>query len=194
MQHRPVSSTHLDVYKRPGIISLVYGVLRIISYFRNKSLSPFFAGELFLGIVLVAIGLFSFLNPGGIFAVLPIVLGILVLVEGISKLQRGLMLKNYGYQRWVAATVVAGCIIALGILLIFNPFNALVITMRVLGIVLAADGMAGLWVNFIIKRYYQSVSYTHLDVYKRQGYTRRRESRPAKRHWRCRGYRRRCFG
>mgnify|MGYP000834549201 CR=1 FL=1 len=78
-----------------------------------------------------------------------------VLVEGISKLQRGLMLKNYGYQRWVAATVVAGCIIALGILLIFNPFNALVITMRVLGIVLAADGMAGLWVNFIIKRYYQ---------------------------------------
>ena len=67
-----------------GIISLVYGVLRIISYFRNKSLSPFFAGELFLGIVLVAIGLFSFLNPGGIFAVLPIVLGILVLVEGIS--------------------------------------------------------------------------------------------------------------
>lgn len=72
-----------------GIISLVYGVLRIISYFRNKSLSPFFAGELFLGIVLVAIGLFSFLNPGGIFAVLPIVLGILVLVEGISKLQRG---------------------------------------------------------------------------------------------------------
>ena len=129
-----------------GIISLVYGVLRIISYFRNKSLSPFFAGELFLGIVLVAIGLFSFL---------PIVLGILVLVEGISKLQRGLMLKNYGYQRWVAATVVAGCIIALGILLIFNPFNALVITMRVLGIVLAADGIAGLWVNFIIKRYYQ---------------------------------------
>ena len=95
------------------------------------------------------------LNPGGIFAVLPIVLGILVLVEGISKLQRGLMLKNYGYQRWVAATVVAGCIIALGILLIFNPFNALDITMRVLGIVLAADGMAGLWVNFIIKRYYQ---------------------------------------
>ena len=77
-----------------GIISLVYGVLRIISYFRNKSLSPFFAGELFLGIVLVAIGLFSFLNPGGIFAVLPIVLGILVLVEGISKLKRGLMPKN----------------------------------------------------------------------------------------------------
>ena len=106
-------------------------------------------------VLLVAIGLFSFLNPGGIFAVLPIVLGILVLVEGISKLQRGLMLKNYGYQRWVAATVVAGCIIALGILLIFNPFNALVITMRVLGIVLAADGIAGLWVNFIIKRYYQ---------------------------------------
>ena len=72
-----------------GIISLVYGVLRIISYFRNKSLSPFFAGELFLGIVLVAIGLFSFLNPGGIFAVLPIVLGILVLVGASPSCKEG---------------------------------------------------------------------------------------------------------
>ena len=138
-----------------GIVSLVYGVVRIVDYFKNRDISPFFAGELILGVVLGGIGLFSFLNPGGIFAILPIIFGILVLVEGISKLQRGLMLKNYGYQRWVAATVVAGCIIALGILLIFNPFNALVITMRVLGIVLAADGIAGLWVNFIIKRYYQ---------------------------------------
>lgn len=86
---------------------------------------------------------------------LPIVLGILVLVEGILQAQRGLMLKNSRLSALGGSHGGAGCIIALGILLIFNPFNALVITMRVLGIVLAADGIAGLWVNFIIKRYYQ---------------------------------------
>ena len=67
-----------------GIVSLVYGVVRIVDYFKNRDISPFFAGELILGVVLVGIGLFSFLNPGGIFAILPIIFGILVLVEGIS--------------------------------------------------------------------------------------------------------------
>lgn len=85
-----------------GIVSLVYGVVRIVDYFKNRDISPFFAGELILGVVLVGIGLFSFLNPGGIFAILPIIFGILVLVEGISKLQRALMLRRYGYPRWVA--------------------------------------------------------------------------------------------
>ena len=129
-----------------GIVSLVYGVVRIVDY------SPFFAGELILGVVLVGIGLFSFLNPGGIFAILPIIFGILVLVEGISKLQRALMLRRYGYPRWVAALVLAIAIMVLGVVLVLNPFGALVITVRVLGAVILVDGLTGLWVSLILKK------------------------------------------
>ena len=119
-----------------GIVSLVYGVVRIVDYFKNRDISPFFAGELILGVVLVGIGLFSFLNPGGIFAILPVIFGILVLVEGISKLQRALMLRRYGYPRWVAALVLAIAIMVLGVVLVLNPFGALVMTVRVLGAVI----------------------------------------------------------
>ena len=134
-----------------GIVSLVYGIVRIVDYFKNRDISPFFAGELILGVVLVGIGLFSFLNPGGIFAILPIIFGILVLVEGISKLQRALMLRRYGYPRWVAALVLAIAIMVLGVVLVLNPFGALVMTVRVLGAVILVDGLTGLWVSLILK-------------------------------------------
>ena len=104
------------------------------------------------GVVLVGIGLFSFLNPGGIFAILPIIFGILVLVEGISKLQRALMLRRYGYPRWVAALVLAIAIMVLGVVLVLNPFGALVMTVRVLGAVILVDGLTGLWVSLILKK------------------------------------------
>lgn len=121
-------------------------ILRIVIF------PPFFAGELILGVVLVGIGLFSFLNPGGIFAILPIIFGILVLVEGISKLQRALMLRRYGYPRWVAALVLAIAIMVLGVVLVLNPFGALVMTVRVLGAVILVDGLTGLWVSLILKK------------------------------------------
>ncbi len=132
--------------------ALVYGIVRIVDYFKNRDISPFFAGELILGVVLVGIGLFSFLNPGGLFAILPFIFGILVLVEGISKLQRALMLRRYGYPRWVAALVLAIAIMVLGVVLVLNPFGALVMTVRVLGAVILVDGLTGLWVSLILKK------------------------------------------
>ena len=60
-----------------GAVALIYGILKIVSYFRNREYSPLFTWELILGIILVGIGIFSFTNPGGIFAILPIILGVL---------------------------------------------------------------------------------------------------------------------
>ncbi len=135
-----------------GAISLVYGVMKIVSFFRNRGVSFLFVGELILGIVLLGIGIFSFTNPGGIFAFLPILLGIIVLIEGISKIQRGIVLKRYNYSRWVAALLIGVCIAVLGMVLIFNPFGALVVTVRILGVILMVDGVTGIWFGWILNR------------------------------------------
>lgn len=105
------------------------------------------------GIILVGIGIFSFTNPGGHFAILPIILGVLVLIEGISKAQRAMMLQKYGYPKWQAALLAAVLIALLGVLLILNPFGALVITVRVLGGVILVDGIMGIWVGLTMKKF-----------------------------------------
>ena len=135
-----------------GILSLIYGLMKVISYLRNRELSAFFIGELVLGIFLLGIGLFCLMNPGGIFALLPIVLGILVLVEGISKVQRAWMLRRYAYPKWIGAMVTGILIAVLGAVLIFNPFGALVVTVRIMGVLLIADGITGAWFNVVFNR------------------------------------------
>lgn len=42
-----------------GAVALIYGILKIVSYFRNREYSPLFTWELILGIILVGIGIFS---------------------------------------------------------------------------------------------------------------------------------------
>ena len=127
-----------------GAVALIYGILKIVSYFRNREYSPLFTWELILGIILVGIG---------IFAILPIILGVLVLIEGISKAQRAMMLQKYGYPKWQAALLAAVLIALLGVLLILNPFGALVITVRVLGGVILVDGIMGIWVGLTMKKF-----------------------------------------
>lgn len=136
-----------------GAISIIYGIMKVVSYLQNRSVSFYYTGELLLGIILVGIGIFCFTNPGGIFAVLPIILGILVLIEGVSKIQRALMLKNCDYPRWGMAMVLGAAITGLGLLLVINPFGALVVTVRILGVVLIADGIAGIWVSLMLRRF-----------------------------------------
>ena len=61
------------------------------------------------------------------------------------------MLKRNFYQRWQAALLIGIAIAALGVVLIFNPFGALVITVRILGIILIVDGITGLWVGHALR-------------------------------------------
>ena len=136
-----------------GAVSIIYGIMKVVSYLQNRVISFYYAGELVMGIILVGIGIFCFTNPGGIFAILPIILGILVLIEGVSKIQRALMLKNYQYPRWGTAMVLGAAITGLGLMLVINPFEALVVTVRILGIVLVGDGIAGLWVSLALRKF-----------------------------------------
>lgn len=76
-----------------------------------------------------------------------------MLIEGVSKIQRALMLKNYQYPRWGTAMVLGAAITGLGLLLVINPFEALVVTVRILGVVLVGDGIAGLWVSLALRKF-----------------------------------------
>mgnify|MGYP000095055919 CR=1 FL=1 len=135
-----------------GIVSIIYGVIRVVDYFKHRDISPLFAGELILGVALLGVGLFSFLNPGGLFAFLPIFMGFLVIVEGIAKFQSALMLRQFAYPRWAVALILSLIIIALGVVLITNPFGALLVTVQMLGAVILVDGLIGLWIGLVFRR------------------------------------------
>lgn len=138
---------------------LIYGIIKIASYLRNRSNNEagFFRTDLIIGIAMAAIGLFTLLQPHIVLSILPIFLGITLLINGISKLQRSIALKRFLYPYWWVALVFALVTIGFGGLLIYNPFSATEVMIQILGFSLILDGASDLWSLFCYSRQSQKL-------------------------------------
>ena len=76
-----------------GGILLIYGVVTIVSFFLRDSRQGSFVFELFLGIVAAALGLLFLLRPVIVASVLPVILGLFIVVDGLVNLKRALELR-----------------------------------------------------------------------------------------------------
>ena len=83
-----------------GGILLIYGVVTIVSFFLRDSRQGSFVFELFLGIVAAALGLLFLLRPVIVASVLPVILGLFIVVDGLVNLKRALELRRMLYLRW----------------------------------------------------------------------------------------------
>ena len=76
-----------------GGILLIYGMVAIVSFFLRDSWQGSFVFELFLGIVAAALGLLFLLRPVIVASVLPVILGLFIVVDGLVNLKRALELR-----------------------------------------------------------------------------------------------------
>lgn len=134
-----------------GLGTLMFGVVKLISYWRLKELGGFQA-DLFLGVIFAAVGIFILTQPGIVLSILPIVLGIALVLGGLSKVQRAFQLKGMGYSRWttVLGTGILTCL--LGLVLLVNPFAAAAAMIQCIGIGLIVDGASELWAMYCMSK------------------------------------------
>lgn len=121
-----------------GILTLVYGVTKIYAYVKGNT-TPF---DLIFGIILTLMGLVLIFSFTMILSMLPIILGIYVIIEGVTELKSSLSMKQAGYGRWWVTMLLSIAILILGAVMIFNPFRALTTFVRILGVTLIIDGVA----------------------------------------------------
>ena len=107
-----------------AIAALAYAVSRFWFFYQARKDGFTAAGTLTLGLLLAAFGIFCIARPDVILSFLPLTLGILMLVDGIGKLPlaiNGLSLHSpYRFPLLLSALLP----LALGIVLIANPFGA----------------------------------------------------------------------
>lgn len=126
-----------------GIVVLLYGLSRIVSYMANKDLVSYLNADLVVGIIVAAIGLFLLLRPAVFISILPIVFGLFIIFNGIVKLQNAFDLKRMNYEKWWSIFILSGISVLLGLFIIWNPFEAAAATARMIGIVLIVEGISG---------------------------------------------------
>lgn len=137
----PEQSNEVLAYTIAGIIALL-GLFRTFLYFRRKeSVSPFSFGGLTLGLTLTAIGAFLLLEPSVLIAILPILLGSLLIFSGFASLQTAFSLMGLKIPKWYIPLLFALAALACGFVSLFNPFGTAKVLMIFLGIALTGEGV-----------------------------------------------------
>ncbi len=124
---------------------LLYGVIDIISYFTSKSYEGNFSLTLLRGVVASVIGIIIFIRPDFLSTFIPIVLGILLIIDGITSIQKSVFLKNNNIYFWHVSMVESILTLALGIFVLINPLSADIAIITCLGVAFIWYGITSIW-------------------------------------------------
>lgn len=112
-----------------GIIILIPGIISLIDYFKTK-----YMPNLVIGVIAGILGLVFIFNPTFISSILPFVLGIYFIINGLSRLQYVFEMKKNKVPQYVSSFISSILILVCGILLIINPFSGAMAITQVIGI------------------------------------------------------------
>lgn len=126
-----------------GAVVLVTGIVCLIQYARVRG-SGFAAPFLLVGgVITAALGLFTLAQPQTVASFLPVVFGLFILVEGCSRIGAALDLAKRKADKWWVL-LLSLLSIALGLLLLFDPFEAAVSAVMLCGVLLIVEGALSL--------------------------------------------------
>ena len=117
-----------------GWIFIVYAIYNFYLYFVCRdSLS---SGPLVIAIPFLLIGIVLARNPGFVISMSSILIGIVVLFNGIVHIQTSLFQKDLGYTNWGLSLVYSILITIVGGILIVNPIDTVSTVLKIGGILL----------------------------------------------------------
>lgn len=129
--------------KTLGIGLLIVGIAHIIIYFTKDHMLNIMQMDLVLGVICVAFGAFLLLHPDFVETVMPFVIGILLLMGAIVKLQNAIDMKRLKFVHWKVILGFAIVLLILGAILIYNPFQGQVLLIYI-GVSLMVDGLVNI--------------------------------------------------
>ncbi|MCQ2522190.1 MAG: DUF308 domain-containing protein [Lachnospiraceae bacterium] len=100
---------------------MMIGIFYIIQYLRKDVRKDFYRKDLTTGIFAIILGVLAFIRGDMIAAVVPTVLGIVVLYSGVAKLQNAFDLLRMNANTWIPVMVSAGINIVFAVLMIIKP-------------------------------------------------------------------------
>ena len=148
-----------------GAVCIAAGIYEIIRYFDLGLIGVLFRYDLFLGIMSVLAGVLLLLHPNGALVILPVILGFYIILASVFSIQISTEARHFGFSGWWGALLLGIAGAVFGVLMIFDPFKGAKALMIFTGISLLVTGVESIYAIVCISK---AVSYTHLDVYKRQ--------------------------
>ncbi|WP_270913770.1 HdeD family acid-resistance protein [Allofournierella sp. CML151] len=127
-----------------GLVILLKGVSSIYSFLKAEVRGFFsYFGWLF-GAIAVALGIFLLIRPQTVVSVLPILVGLFVILDGVMRVQSAFELRAAGYDRWWSLLLLALVSVVLGAVMLWNPFGTVELLVMAIGVILMVEGVLNL--------------------------------------------------
>lgn len=134
-----------------AVYAIIMGVINIAAHLRSRGEDASSFG-LITGVLLVVLGIVMFIFTQAILSILPIFLGALLILAGVSRLVEAIGGgSSLGGPR-ILLIILALLIIIGGLLVIFNPFSTAVLLFRVFGILVIVQGVGELISFFTFRK------------------------------------------
>lgn len=127
-----------------AIVIMAIGVIKLVSFFIKKEQEGFMRTGAVSGFVFILIGAFIAIKSRMIISIIPFIIGIIIILSGLSKLQYSVQLKKYAGEKNTGMMIMAVINIVLGVFLAFNPFSAAKWMIRLIGICIGLTGASDL--------------------------------------------------
>ena len=124
-----------------GAAACVYGVVRMILYFAFERKSSLMARGLFAAIFFIAAGVFALINRDQVVTYMTVILGVLLFVDCLLRLQESLILIRLGDAMWWLLFVFALITAGFSVLLILKPEFIDSVFMTLASVFLIIDGV-----------------------------------------------------
>lgn len=124
-----------------GIMALICGIIKLAGFFSRDLYRLAFQYDLAFGILLCTIGIIAIAKPAKVISAANLAAGIVIIADGLFKIQTAIDSKRFGLKKWWLIAVFAVLSFAAGIILVVNPLRAAAAMTVVLGISLLTDGL-----------------------------------------------------
>ena len=142
------SATMTSICYILATILVLLGVVFLIGYLRKDVIGIIYRCDLVIGLSLILAGVLVYIKVDKL---VPVVLGFLITISGILKLQNSVDLLRLGHGTWHVAFALAIINIVFGVVLLINPF-AKEILITLVGIGFVYSGATDLYVTISISR------------------------------------------
>lgn len=134
-----------------AVLLMVLGVISLINYLRKDIAGILYRYDLVVGLSAILGGILVVLKLEQLTDLVLVVLGFLVTISGILKMQNSVDMLRLGNGTWHVAFAMAIANIIFGIILLINPFRAEVQKVLI-GIGLIYSGVTDLYVTIAISK------------------------------------------
>ena len=119
---KPELSTTVICYAI-GAVCVIYAVANLIKYFTGSMNRMYIEPDFVLSVIICVFGIVTIVRPSVIISILPFIVGIVLVFSGLIKVQDGINLKRFNYDRWFLVLGFAVISVILCIVVLLNPFE-----------------------------------------------------------------------